>query len=298
MEQQTVIEPSSAELETDTLSEVAEDVTRYVVVDINHNNYGINTASTVELMSSAVAHVTRVPHSPKFISGVINHRGTIIPVVDMRSLLGFEPRSAEADKLKAMFTKLKNDHIAWLNALQDAIYTNVTFNKATDPTMCAFGKWYISVMDGTSPMSGMVEDDPVLKSLFDRFDVPHKNIHGIAKKALQFKEGGAVDKAISLIDRARETDLAEMIQLFDLVFDAVSTRLDSMMVITEVGSRKAAIAVDAVSFVADCVDDQIEPLPDTADNTEFLSGLVHQGDGSYILISDLEHIYSIACPQE
>jgi len=302
MEQQTVIEPSSADLEqavgAASTDELVDDVTRYVVVNINHNHYGISTESTVELMSSAVAHVTRVPHSPKFISGVINHRGTIIPVVDMRALLGFEPQTAEADKLKAMFEKLKNDHIGWLNALQDAIYTTNPFSKATDPTKCAFGKWYLSVMDGTSPMSAMVQDDPILKNLFDRFDVPHRNIHGIAPKALLYKEEGDVEKAIELIDRARDTDLAEMIELFDLVFKGVSASLDSMMVITEIGSRKAAIAVDAVSFVVDCVDESIEPLPDTADNTEFLSGLVHQDDGTYILIADLQHIYNIACPQE
>ncbi len=302
MEQQTATDSPSLDLEqavdANSTDELVDDVTRYVVVGINHNNYGISTASTVELMSSTVAHVTRVPHSPKFISGVINHRGTIIPVVDMRALLGFEPLSAESDKLKAMFDKLKNDHISWLNALQDSINTASSFEGVTDPSKCDFEKWYASVMDGTSPMSSLVQNDPILKNLFDRFDKPHRNIHGVAQKVLQYKDDGDVEKAVELIDRTRDTDLAEMIELFDLVFNGVSANLDSMMVITEVGSRKAAIAVDAVSFVADCIDESIEPLPDTADNTEFLSGLVHQSDGSYILIADLEHIYNIACPQE
>ncbi len=278
--------------------EAAEAVTRYVVVEVNHNFYGMPTSSTVELMSSQMVSVTRVPHSPAFITGVVNHRGTIIPVVDLRSLLGFEPRSAETEKLSDMFEGLKNDHVGWLNALQEAIYTSSEFTKATDPTKCNFGKWYESVVEGSSPMSAMVADDPILKALFDRFDRPHRNIHSLAQKALNFKEDGKVEKAIALIDESRQTDLAEMCTIFDQILEIVSTRLDSMMVITEVGSRKAAIAVDGVSFVVDCDDSSVEPLPDTADNTEFLSGLVHQDDGTYILIADLDHIYNIACPSK
>lgn len=279
-------------------NQTAEDVTRYVVVNINHNHYGMSTDSTVELMSSTIAQVTRVPHSPAFIAGVINHRGTIIPVIDMRSLFGFEPRAAEAKKLSKMFDQLKNDHVAWLNALQDTIYTNTAFTKATDPAKCSFGKWYATVLSGSSPMSEMVDDDPNLAALIKRFDAPHRKIHALAEKVLALKEEGQVDKAIEMINAVRDTDLAEMCEIFDLVHEAAAAQLDSMMVITEVGSRKAAIAVDGVSFVADCTDDSIEPLPDTADNTEFLSGLVHQDDGTYILIADLEHIYNIACPKE
>ena len=276
--------------------ETNEPVTRYVVVEVNHNHYGMPTASTVELMSTQMAHVTRVPHSPAFILGVINHRGTIIPVVDMRSLLGFEPRSAEAKKLSGMFEGFKTDHVNWLNTLQESIYRGSEFTKATDPTKCKFGKWYDSVLQGSSTMSEMVAEDPILKSLFDRFEKPHRAIHGLAQKTLTLKDGGKVEKAVELINESRKTDLAEISEIFDQILESVATRLDSMMVITEVGSRKAAIAVDGVSFVADCEDRSIEQLPDTADNTEFLSGLVHQADGTYILIADLEHIYNIACP--
>lgn len=279
-------------------SEVQEAVTRYVVVDVNHNFYGMTTESTVELMSAGMSQITRVPHSPDYIAGVINHRGTIIPVIELRSLLGFEPRSAELDKLKAMFNQLKEDHVNWLSALQDAVYLDQKFTKATDPTKCNFGKWFISVMEGTSPMSAMVMGDPILKGLVERFDTPHRKIHAIAERVLLLKENGDTEQAVDVIKLARETDLVVMCELFDRVLDTVATKLESMLVITEIGSRKAAIAVDGVSFVLDCKDEAIEALPETAENTEFLSGLVYQSDGSYILIADLEHIYNTACPQE
>jgi chemotaxis signal transduction protein len=291
--------PSQPELSADQLTEeLSESVTRYVVVEINHNLYGMSTDTTVELMSGSMTQVTRVPHSPNYISGVINHRGTIIPVIDMRSLFGFDPRETETEKMGKMFQELKDDHVQWLSALQDSIYTSAAFSKPTDPTKCNFGKWYQSIQDGSSSLSDMTESDPVLKSLIERFDEPHRKIHALAEEVLKLKEAGDVESATEMVSAARANELAEMCDLFDQVLVAVSSKLEMMLVITEIGSRKAAIAVDGVSFVVDCNNDSIETLPDTAENTEFLSGLVHQSDGSYILIADLEHIYNIACPLE
>ena len=278
--------------------DAAQAVTRYVVVEINHNLYGVSTEATVELTSAQMAQITRVPQSPNYIAGVLNHRGTIIPVVDMRELLGFAPQSSETENLEKMFGTLKEDHAAWLTALQDAVYTDKEFTNPTDPSKCNFGKWYSSVIDGSNDMSAMVLGDPILQSLFERFDAPHKAIHSIAEGVLRAKSQGHVEQAIEMIQQVRETELKTMCELFDLVLEAISTKLESMLVITEAGDRKAAVSVDAVMYVADCRDDAVEVLPDTAENTEFISGLVYQEDGSYILIIDLEHIYSTACPEE
>ena len=74
--------------------------------------------------------------------------------------------------------------------------------------------------------------------------------------------------------------------------------IDSMLVVVQVGERKAALMVDSVMCVADYRDDAIEVLPETADNTECILGMVYQEDGTYTLIADLEHIFSTACPAE
>ena len=305
MEQETTTDASAATLTAPSEMDIdstgasgVEAVTRYVVVNINQNLYGMSTESTVELMSSAIAQVTRVPHSPNFISGVINHRGTIIPVVDMRSLLGFKPRASEAEKLSKLFQGFKDDHAGWLNALQNSVALSVPFTGAESSTQCNFGKWYHTVLNGSTPISEMANEDTVLKSLIAQFDEPHRAIHDLAEKVLELKANGSGDEALKMIASTRETELADMNNLFDKVHKSISEQLDSMMVITEVGARKAAIAVDGVSFVVDCTDSSIEQLPDTADNVEFLSGLVHQSDGTYILITDLESIYNIACPKD
>lgn len=277
------------------LGEVQESVTRYVVVNVNGNLYGMATDSTVELMSASMTMVTRVPQSLSFIDGVINHRGTIIPVIDARTLLGFEQRGKEVHKIESLFTQLQNDHVDWIDALEHSIKENTPFEKATDPNKCNFGRWFNSVMDGTVVDCREHLLEPVINAIIKRFDVPHQRIHGLAKQLLEMRDQGLTNQAIEKLNTARETDLGELGLLFTQTVNAIKKSYESMLVITEHAGQKAAIAVDGVSFVVDCKDSDIEPLPDTADNTEFLSGLVHQPNGNYILIADLGNIYSTAC---
>lgn len=164
----------SAHLSNDEAVDAAELVTRFVVVEINKNMYGISTDTTVELMDSTTIQITRVSHAPNFIQGVINHRGTIIPVINSRAMLGFE----------------------------------------------------------------------------------------------------------------------------DFVSSETTTDADSkeMIVITELDSQKLGLVVDAVHSVFDCPHTDIEPLPESTENSQFLQGLVHQDNGSYILITDIDYIHRVTKP--
>jgi chemotaxis signal transduction protein len=275
--------------------EQLEAVTRYVVVNVNGNLYGMETDSTVEMMSASMTQITRVPHSPEFISGVINHRGTIIPVIDSRALLGFQLRGQEVESLKKQFAQLESDHVAWLESLEQAVRDGTSFEKTVDPDRCNFGRWFNSVMDGTVTECRDDLLEPTVNGIIKQFDAPHQRIHSIAEKVLSLRDNGEQEQAIEMINNARDTDLNTMIDLFAKATEAISKIYESMLVITEHGGQKAAIAVDGVSFVADCKHSEIEPLPDTADNTEFLSGLVHRPDGSYILIADIPNIYTHTC---
>lgn len=45
------------------------------------------------------ADVTRVPHSPASVIGVVSHRGAILAVIDLRSLIGLPPAAHRAEAL-------------------------------------------------------------------------------------------------------------------------------------------------------------------------------------------------------
>ena len=63
-------------------------VSKYVVFRIEEEEYGadIQKVTTIERVLS----ITKIPKTHHYVKGVINLRGEIIPVLDLRSRLGFQ----------------------------------------------------------------------------------------------------------------------------------------------------------------------------------------------------------------
>jgi purine-binding chemotaxis protein CheW len=59
------------------------DERQLVVFDLNEEAYGVDISAVQEIIR--MQEITRVPRAPEFIEGVINLRGKVIPVVDLRS---------------------------------------------------------------------------------------------------------------------------------------------------------------------------------------------------------------------
>jgi purine-binding chemotaxis protein CheW len=58
----------------------------HVVVRLGAGRYAVDAARVVEVV--AVPGLTRVPGTPSWLSGVANWRGHVLPVADLRPLLG------------------------------------------------------------------------------------------------------------------------------------------------------------------------------------------------------------------
>lgn len=79
--------------------------TKYVVFKIDNEYYGIdiNNVKSIE----RVQYFTRVPNSPLYIKGVINLRGEVVPVIDLR--LRFELTHKELDSNSRIIIVFVND---------------------------------------------------------------------------------------------------------------------------------------------------------------------------------------------
>ena len=64
-----------------SLGEVVEG-RQYVTFGLNNEEYAVDALNVQEIIE--MASITHVPHLPGFFKGVINLRGTIIPVVDLK----------------------------------------------------------------------------------------------------------------------------------------------------------------------------------------------------------------------
>ncbi|WP_304543409.1 chemotaxis protein CheW [Sulfurimonas microaerophilic] len=66
---------------------------RYLTFYLEKEQYGIGIEKIKEII--AMMEVTNVPKTPEYMTGVINLRGTIIPVVDTRIRFGMEYREPD-----------------------------------------------------------------------------------------------------------------------------------------------------------------------------------------------------------
>lgn len=57
-----------------------------VVFKLGREEYGISILQVQEI--KRMTDITRVPHTPDYITGVINLRGSVLPVIDLKKRLG------------------------------------------------------------------------------------------------------------------------------------------------------------------------------------------------------------------
>jgi purine-binding chemotaxis protein CheW len=68
---------------------------QYLTFQIGEDVFALEIAKVHEILS--YTRITRVPRMPKFLNGVINLRGHIVPVVDLRHKLGMAPSEMTSD---------------------------------------------------------------------------------------------------------------------------------------------------------------------------------------------------------
>ncbi len=71
-----------------TANTMAESETQLVVFDLAAEFYGVDIGDVREIIRMQT--ITRVPGAPQFVEGVINLRGRVVPVVDLRKRLSLQ----------------------------------------------------------------------------------------------------------------------------------------------------------------------------------------------------------------
>ncbi|MCP4449242.1 MAG: chemotaxis protein CheW [Myxococcales bacterium] len=85
---------------------VHEDVEQFLTFMLDDQEYGVDILSVQEIRGRA--STTRIPNVPTYIRGVINLRGTIVPVVDLRVRFGMDSAQGERSRMSIVVLKVKH----------------------------------------------------------------------------------------------------------------------------------------------------------------------------------------------
>ncbi len=102
----------------------------WVIVQLKNQEFGVPTSNVRELVSRP--EVGPVPGTPPHMRGVMNLRGRIIPVVDLRQRLGMTSATDETERF-CVVDQRRQDHVKWLAELESSVREDREFKLATDP---------------------------------------------------------------------------------------------------------------------------------------------------------------------
>lgn len=223
----------------------------WAIVGVKNQFFAIATQDMREMI--VMPETAQVPNVPDYIRGVINLRGRVLPVLDLRKRMGLVSALEETENFCTLMQQREQDHRNWLQELELSVKERRPFGLTTDPHKCAFGKWYDRYR----------ADNPWVAELLKRFDAPHQQIHGVAVEVEKRKAGQRYDEAARLIAETREGLLAQLVKLFGEFRDLVRDAERETAVILEGENRLFAISVD----MAHCIEkfpsghiEEISPL--------------------------------------
>ncbi|MGE3957342.1 MAG: chemotaxis protein CheW [Vicinamibacterales bacterium] len=199
--------------------------------------YAFAAVSVSEMVSLTEIHT--VPDRPSFMRGLINLRGSVLPVMDLRLRLGLRSAAEELEDLIRVFDAREQDHRNWIHELEASILERRPFGLTTDPTKCAFGKWYASLK----------HDNVVLETQLKRIDLPHREIHRLGAEALEREKAGDFEGAAAIARDIREHSLKRTLALMEEAKRALREAQREIGVVVQTSAGRFAIIVDAVESV-------------------------------------------------
>lgn len=75
-----------------------------VIFKLGREEYGVSILQVQEI--KRITEITRVPHTPEYIKGVINLRGSVLPVIDLKRRLNL-PQQESTDNTRIIIVKVE-----------------------------------------------------------------------------------------------------------------------------------------------------------------------------------------------
>jgi purine-binding chemotaxis protein CheW len=133
---------------------------KYLTVVLDNEAYGIAVLKVREIIR--MQKITPVPQMPGFVKGVINLRGRVIPVVDLRVKFGLKAEFAERTCIVVVQVKLPTEQVVQMGLIVDSVEEVVTLTKEEIEPTPDFG----TKVD-TSYLLGMAKVKGQVKTLLD-----------------------------------------------------------------------------------------------------------------------------------
>ncbi len=110
---------------------------KFISFFLDDEEYGVEIRKVKEIIK--MMHITPVPNSPFYIKGILNLRGKVIPVFDLRLKFGLEFREYDSETNIIIMDIDTEESKILLGAVVDSVHDIIQFDDGEIETAPAFG---------------------------------------------------------------------------------------------------------------------------------------------------------------
>lgn len=114
---------------------------QFVLFNLSTRTYGVDITSVLEII--LLQHSTPIPEMPNYMEGVINLRGKIIPVIDLKKFFNF-PQTEQTDQNRIVIIEIKEAIFGMIvDEVQEVINITIGMIEAPPDAFADIDKRYI-----------------------------------------------------------------------------------------------------------------------------------------------------------
>ena len=214
----------------------------WLVFNLNKSFFAFN-CENITTITILPRNITEPVLTPSYIRGLLDLRGEIIPLVDMRKLFGFPTATSEFDNFKQTKAAAIAAHQAWVEELIRCAEENDKFTKETDPTKCDFGKWLIKFESNSN----------VIASHLRKINEPHNKLHQEGQKVVELQKqphSPERDRKIKeCAENAAQIHAPSVVSILEKIEEDWLDAQKEMVIIFTFNDKKIGLIVDEVQSV-------------------------------------------------
>lgn len=133
---------------------------KYLTFSLSNESYGVDVLKVREIIR--FLKITPVPQMPAYVKGVINLRGKVLPVIDLRLKFGLEAAEATERTCIVVVRVQAGEHDITLGMIVDSVEEVINLNESEIEETPEFG----AKVD-TAYLMGMAKVKGAIKTLLD-----------------------------------------------------------------------------------------------------------------------------------
>jgi purine-binding chemotaxis protein CheW len=110
----------------------------YLSFIVGDELYAVNVSQVLEVLEKQ--SITRVPNAPKYIKGIINFRGEIVPTFESRNKFNLPERNENDSYVIIVIDLSKNNEVFRIGAIVDRVQDVIEIDNADIKTVPAMSK--------------------------------------------------------------------------------------------------------------------------------------------------------------